>query len=239
MNIWLSKRQSQILGMVMSVTLFVAMFWMSARTAYFSNVWNVQKQSESSKCVVIDAGHGGIDPGKVGINNALEKDINLAIAQKVKKYLEAQDIKVIMTREDDNGLYDDNDTNKKVCDMKERLRIIEEAAPKLAISIHQNSYPQEEVSGVQVFYYKDSLEGEKAAFIMQEQMIQTLQPNKERQAKENGSYYLLKKTSVPIMIVECGFLSNRNEAELLITDEYQNRVAWAIHLGILKYILAE
>lgn len=239
MNIRLSKRQSQILSMIMSAALFASMFFVSGKAAYFSNVWNEQKESESVKCVVIDAGHGGIDPGKVGINNALEKDINLAIAKKVKKYLETQDVKVVMTREDDNGLYNDTDTNKKVCDMKARLRIIDEAAPKLAISIHQNSYPQENVSGVQVFFYKDSLAGEKAALIMQEQMIQTLQPDKERQAKENGSYYLLKKTSVPIIIVECGFLSNSHEAELLITEEYQDKVAWAIHLGILKYISSE
>lgn len=239
MNIRLSKRQSQILSMIMSAALFAAMFFVSGKAAYFSNVWNEQKESESVKCVVIDAGHGGIDPGKVGINNALEKDINLAIAKKVKKYLETQDVKVVMTREDDNGLYNDTDTNKKVCDMKARLRIIDEAVPKLAISIHQNSYPQENVSGVQVFFYKDSLAGEKAALIMQEQMIQTLQPDKERQAKGNGSYYLLKKTSVPIIIVECGFLSNSHEAELLITEEYQDKVAWAIHLGILKYISSE
>lgn len=107
-----------------------------------------------------------------------------------------------MTRTDDNGLYKENDTNKKVRDMKNRLNIIEEAKPTLAVSIHQNSYPDPSVSGVQVFYYKDSVKSKEAAEIMQTQMIKTLKPTKERVAKDNSSYYLLKKTSVPIVIVE-------------------------------------
>ncbi|WP_334089254.1 N-acetylmuramoyl-L-alanine amidase [Helicobacter typhlonius] len=152
--------------------------------------------------IVVDAGHGGIDPGKIGVNNALEKDINLAIALKLERNLKENGIRVVMTRTDDNGLYKANDSNKKVRDMKNRLEIIEEAKPALAVSIHQNSYPDPSVSGVQVFYYKDSVKSKEAAETMQAQMIQTLKPSKERVAKENGSYYLLKKTSVPIVIVE-------------------------------------
>lgn len=136
------------------------------------------------------------------MNNALEKDINLAIALKLERNLKENGIHVVMTRTDDNGLYKANDTNKKVRDMKNRLEIIEEAKPTLAVSIHQNSYPDPSVSGVQVFYYKDSVKSKEAAEIMQAQMIKTLKPAKERVAKDNGSYYLLKKTSVPIVIVE-------------------------------------
>lgn len=232
----MNKKQSQIMGMIMSGLLFAAMVLVARETAQLVTVWKEQENTVTQKCVVIDAGHGGIDPGKVGINNALEKDINLSIAMKVKQYLEQQDIKVVMTRQDDKGLYQESDSNKKVCDMKARLKLIEDTNPLLAVSIHQNSYPEESVNGVQVFYYKDSVQGEKAALLMQEQMIQTLKPKKERVAKENGSYYLLKKTSVPIIIIECGFLSNQNEAQLLTTEEYQNHVAWAIHMGILRYI---
>lgn len=232
----MNKKQSQIMGMIMSGLLFAAMVLVARETAQLVTVWKEQESTVTQKCVVIDAGHGGIDPGKVGINNALEKDINLSIAMKVKQYLEQQDIKVVMTRQDDKGLYQESDSNKKVCDMKARLKLIEDTNPLLAVSIHQNSYPEESVNGVQVFYYKDSVQGEKAALLMQEQMIQTLKPKKERVAKENGSYYLLKKTSVPIIIIECGFLSNQNEAQLLTTEEYQNHVAWAIHMGILRYI---
>lgn len=185
---------------------------------------------------MVDAGHGGIDPGKIGVNNALEKDINLAIALKLERNLRENGIRVVMTRTDDNGLYKANDTNKKVRDMKNRLEIIEQAKPALAVSIHQNSYPDPSVSGVQVFYYKDSVKSKEAAETMQAQMIQTLKPSKERVAKENGSYYLLKKTSVPIVIVECAFMSNPTEAELLTQDSYQERVAWAIYMGIMQII---
>ena len=193
-------------------------------------------QKGTKPCVVLDAGHGGIDQGKIAINGELEKDINLAIAKKVKAYLEAQDVYVVMTRENDDGLYKESDSNKKIVDMKNRLRIIEENQPFLAVSIHQNSYSTEDVSGMQVFYYRDSLSSKEAAACMQEQLITTLKPEKERVPKENTTYYLLKKTSVPMLIVECGFLSNSREAQLLSTEAYQNRVAWAIHLGILRYI---
>lgn len=187
-------------------------------------------------CVVLDAGHGGIDPGKIAINGRQEKDINLEIAKKVKKYLEMQDVYVVMTRETDAGLYEEHDSNKKIVDMKNRLDIIEKNQPLLAVSIHQNSYTSEHVTGMQVFYYRDSLSSKEAAFLMQEQLIKTMKPQKERVPKDNTTYYLLKKTSVPMLIVECGFLSNREEAELLSAQTYQERVAWAIHLGILRYI---
>lgn len=191
---------------------------------------------KTKTCVVIDAGHGGIDPGKIAVNGELEKDINLEIAKKVKRYLEAQDVYVVMTRESDDGLYEENDSNKKIVDMKNRLHVIEENHPLLAVSIHQNSYVTEDVSGMQVFYYRDSLSSKEAALCMQEQLIKTLKPEKERVPKENTTYFLLKKTSVPMLIVECGFLSNKKEAQLLATEDYQNRIAWAIHLGILRYI---
>ena len=158
---------------------------------------------------------------------------------KLKKYLEQQDIHVVMTRQEDKGLYEETDTNKKGTDMKQRLSIMEQSKPALVVSVHQNSYPEESISGVQVFYYRDSLEGKKAAQLMQEQMIETLQPVKKREAKENSTYYILKKTTVPTIIVECGFLSNSTEAGLLVTPEYQEKVAWAIHMGIMRYLNAE
>ncbi len=89
---------------------------------------------------------------------------------------------------------------------------------------------------MQVFYYKDSEKSKKAAEIMQTQLIKSLKPSKEREAKDNNTYYLLKKTSVPIMIIECAFMSNWTEAELLTSDDYQERVAWAIYMGIMQII---
>lgn len=185
--------------------------------------------------VVIDAGHGGMDPGKVGINQALEKDINLSIAKKLKMYLEQQNITCYMTREEDSGLYDEDESHKKVQDMKRRVEMIETLQPDLVVSVHQNSYPSEEVCGSQVFFYKESICSKELAKMIQMSIQSTITSKKQRQEKANSSYYLLKKTSVPIVIVECGFLSNREEANKLVTQEYQERMAWAIHLGIIKY----
>ena len=179
--------------------------------------------------------HGGADPGKVGINDALEKDINLEIAKKLKSFLEAEGIRVVMTRTGDAGLYDENASNKKVQDMKRRLEIIEEADPVLVVSIHQNSYHEEYVEGAQVFYYQTSEKSRELAELLQEE-LKSLDTENHRQAKGNDSYYLLKKTSKPIAIVECGFLSNRREAEKLITPLYQEKLAWSIYMGIMKYL---
>ena len=192
--------------------------------------------ASDSVTVVIDAGHGGIDPGKIGINGTPEKDLNLSIARKVKAYLTAEDITVVMTRDTEDGLYDANATNKKVQDMKRRIALIEETAPALTVSIHQNSYPEEYVHGAQVFYYSDSREGQLLAEKIQTRLISGVDPENKRQIKENSSYYLLKKTKTPIVIVECGFVSNRAEAQKLCSEEYQDEIAWEICTGILQYL---
>jgi len=172
----------------------------------------------------------------VGINGAKEKDVNLQIAELVKQFLEANDVEVVMTRESDEGLYDADASNKKVQDMKRRIALIDEAKPMVTVSIHQNSYPEEYVHGAQVFYYTGSVQGERLADSIQTQLVELVDPENKRHIKANDSYYLLKKTDVPIVIVECGFLSNSAEAEKLCTPEYQERVAWAIHIGILQYL---
>ena len=196
----------------------------------------VARVGKERPVVVLDAGHGGADPGKIGINGVLEKDVNLQIAQLVKTYLEAQDVEVVMTRETEAGLYDADASNKKVQDMKRRIEVIDAAAPALTVSIHQNSYPEEYVKGAQVFYYTGSVQGQKAANLLQESLVERLDPENHRQIKANDSYYMLKKTGTPIVIVECGFLSNSGEAEKLCDPEYQKKVAWAIHIGILQYL---
>lgn len=222
---------------IVSVLAALALFVLVRESLRFTSVMEPNTaENTGGVTVVIDAGHGGNDPGKVGVNGALEKDINLAIALKLEKDLTEQGINVVMTRTEDKGLYEEGDSNKKVRDMKNRLAIIEGARPVITVSIHQNSYPDASVSGVQVFYYKNSEKSKAAAEIMQEQMISTLKPKKERVAKDNSSYYLLKKTSVPIIIVECAFMSNPTEAELLTTEEYQEKVAWAVYMGIMQYV---
>ena len=215
----------------MAILLLVGIYLLSDRGAR-----EVSLQKESQKLVVLDAGHGGSDPGKIGVNQEKEKDLNLVIAQKVEQQLKASGVAVVMTREEDKGLYDEGVQNQKVQDLQRRCELIHEAAPDCAVSIHQNSYPEEYVKGAQVFYYTDSQEGKRLAESIQAALIAEVDPENHRQVKGNTSYYLLKKTDVPIAIVECGFLSNWEEAELLAEESYQDKVAHAVCLGILQYL---
>ena len=187
-------------------------------------------KSRNAPLVIVDAGHGGKDSGKVGTNEVLEKDINLKIAAALKNELEKRDIEVVMTREDDERL---GDTQTE--DLKERVSIINESKPDLTVSIHQNSYHEASVHGSQAFYFTHSAEAKSAAGMIQKAM-ESVDEQGTREAKANDTYYLLKKTEVPVVIMECGFLSNYEEAEKLATEEYQQAVAEAIAEGVVKYL---
>lgn len=180
--------------------------------------------------VILDAGHGGIDVGKTGVNGEKEKDINLEISKKIKKFLSDSNVTVKMTREGDERLADSQRE-----DLKARTDIMNGGA-LLAVSIHQNSYHDPAVSGAQVFYYTDSEEGRTAAGMIQAE-LNALAPDNEKEIRANDSYYILKNTRIPTVIVECGFLSSYTEAEKLADDEYQNRIAEAVSEGILQYII--
>ena len=186
--------------------------------------------------VVIDAGHGGFDSGKVGVDGTLEKDVNLSIALKLKQLLEPSGVSVVMTRTEDSGLYEENSTNKKRQDMEHRALLMNAANADCIVSIHQNSYTEESIDGAQVFFYTASNEGKTLASLIQKSLIQRIDPTNHRIEKSNGSYYLLKQASYPIVIVECGFLSNKAESKKLVDDTYQQKLAWAIHIGILQYL---
>lgn len=216
--------------------LMLFMVFLAAKYGSIQVVSAVAERSEKRPVVVIDVGHGGNDPGKVGVDGSLEKDINLQIAKRVKMYLEQSDVEVIMTREEDVGLYSDDDSQKKMADMRNRCKLINESSADLVVSIHQNSYHEEYVSGGQVFYYKDSEKGKKLAEILQKRFTYVLGDQNRRLAKANGNYYLLLHVKSPIVIVECGFLSNRKEAALLQQEDYQDRMAWTIHMGIVEYL---
>ncbi|MCD8325542.1 MAG: N-acetylmuramoyl-L-alanine amidase [Lachnospiraceae bacterium] len=229
------KKESLLTFSLGILLLIAAIVLIREAAAYYAASTAV---STSSGCfpVVIDSGHGGIDPGNVSSDGTLVKDLILAIAQKLQTYLEANDVTVIMTRTDDSGLYSENSSNKKVEDMRNRVALMEEAAPDLVISIHQNSYSDSSIMGAQVFYYTTSEKSRRLAETLQESLIERLNPDNTRQAKANDTYYLLKKTSLPIVIVECGFMSNPAELALLKSDSYQSRAAWALCLGIMEYL---
>ncbi|MDO4274941.1 MAG: N-acetylmuramoyl-L-alanine amidase [Eubacteriales bacterium] len=222
--------KKHIMELTMACLLLVCFFFLSREAAV------VSKELNSQKVIVVDAGHGGSDPGMVGVGGLEEKGINLAIAEKLKTILEEKGFTVVMTREEDTGLYDENVQNKKAQDLQKRISIISEAKPLLSVSIHQNSYEDPSVYGPQVFYYSDSPEGETLAKTLQEKLNTGLSVDHPRVAKGNTSYYLLKRSPGILNIVECGFLTNANEAQLLQTEEYQQKVAQAVAEGICEYL---
>ena len=225
------------LEMGMAALLLAGIFFLGRQGALMApEAAAAAAEVEAAPLVAVDAGHGGEDPGKVGVNDVLEKDVNLQIARKLKEYLESQGVRAELLREEDAGLNDADASNKKVQDLQRRCDRIHELQPACTVSIHQNSYPEASVKGAQVFYYTHSAEGEALAKDIQEQLIGQVDPENHRQAKGNTTYYLLKKTDVPLAIVECGFLSNPQEAELLTQEDYQTRVAKAVEDGILEYL---
>ena len=197
---------------------------------------SVQQENVRRNLVVLDPGHGGRDPGKVGAQGEQEKDINLAISLKVKERLEKDGMEVVMTREKDVMLADEDASNKKLEDLNNRISIINECQPAVAVSIHQNSYSDASVKGAQVFYFTHSDKGKQAAEAMQKELLEFDQEN-TRKIKANDTYYLLKKTEVPTVIVECGFLSCPEEAALLTDEAYQKKLAEAIAKGIESWVV--
>lgn len=195
---------------------------------------------KDSITVVLDAGHGGVDPGKVGVDGQLEKDINLQITLKLKEILENDkdmNIRVVLTREEDMGHYSESDSNKKVTDMKKRCEIANSSGAAMVVSIHQNSYHSSSVKGAQVFYYEASEKGKLLAHSIQNKLVEQLAENgKGRVEKANDNYYLLLNVKSPAVIVECGFLSNPGEAASLADSTYQERVARAVAEGIKDYL---
>lgn len=197
---------------------------------------SVMNPLSSPAQVVIDIGHGGDDPGKVGINQAKEKDINLEIGHYLYRFLTSAGYTVAMTRDKDISLAAPGASNQKISDLNRRKEIMRQASPMAVVSIHQNSYPAEPQHGSQVFYPAGSTESKLLASTIQEHCRRILDPENTRQIKDNTDYYLFKDNPFPTVIVECGFLSNYREANLLITPEYQEKTAWAIYLGIVQYL---
>lgn len=193
-------------------------------------------QTENKGTIVIDAGHGGDDPGMIGSSGITEKTLNLVYAKKLEALLAEAGYRVVQTRSTEEGLYDSDQTHKKAQDMQRRCAIIEKEKPLVTISIHQNSYPDSSVNGPQVFYYEQSAEGEKLAAAIQECMNAQMEIARPRVHKGNSSYYILKRSDSTTVIVECGFLSNPQEEAKLQEETYQDRAVKAICDGVLQYL---
>ena len=189
--------------------------------------------------VIIDAGHGGEDGGAVGVDGSLEKDINLAIALELAEMLRAVGIRVRLTRTEDILLYDRNSDykgHKKVQDARERLRIAEEYEDAVFISIHMNSFPEEKYKGLQVYYSVNSPMSSALATIVQQMTATNLQRDNQRKIKPSQSgIYLLEKIRHPAILVECGFLSNREDCANLNSPSYRSRLCLVLFASVCKY----
>lgn len=229
----MERKKSLFLSLLLCVGIAVAMLYTSYEAAAYGErflgkgrVWRI----------VIDPGHGGKDPGKVAADGTKESDINLEIAKKLAKLFEAEGASVYLTRLEDESTYKNTEGFHKVKDMEARTTMVKERKADVLISIHQNSYSDPGVRGPQVFFHGQSTEGKKLAESIHESIQKRVKPPKERQIKADNSYYLLKEADAVSVIVECGFLSNPEEMALLTGEEYQERMAWAVYMGTMKYL---
>ena len=192
------------------------------------------QQTVPENVILIDPGHGGMDGGASSADGTLEKDINLEIAEKVRELAETEGWQVIMTREEDRWLCDTEEgsiRSRKTEDLRNRREILRKYKPDIAVSIHLNSFKEDpDVKGVQVFYP----EGGDSSFaeVMQNSMNEILKVDKARTAMSKSDVFLFKENICPIVIIECGFMSNPEEADLLKTKEYQMLLAEGIITGI-------
>lgn len=192
----------------------------------------------SQKVIVLDAGHGVPDEGAQSSNGTTEAETNLKIALKVQTLLEQSGATVILTRSDENAIYDlDSKTlkQKKISDIHNRVKIGNESSADIFVSIHLNKIPQQQYYGWQTFYKDGNEKSTKLAKSIQSNLNEAIQKENKRVAMKIDNIYIVKHVEIPISIVECGFLSNPEEEKQLLEDEYQDRLAWGIYNGIIDY----
>lgn len=197
-----------------------------------------QTFADNNLKIVLDAGHGEPDGGAVGVSGTLEKDINLAIVQKLQEILEGKGIEVILTREGDSGLQEESaDTIRKmkISDMNKRLNIIKNSEADLFISIHMNSFSDSTVHGLHIFYDKSHPDIEETAEKIQNNIGEVTGADTHTVKTADESLFLMKNPPIPAILVECGFLSNPDEEKKLNDEEYQAKIAWAIASALENY----
>ena len=229
----LNKKRITIMVLSVFVSVFVFIFATESK-----NIVPTVSLPVSGKTIVIDAGHGKSDEGAQSSTGTTEAETNLKIALKLQNLLEQSGTTVILTRSDENAIYDiDAKTlkQKKISDIHNRVKIGNESSADLFVSIHLNKIPQQQYDGWQTFYKEGSEEGKKLAISIQNSLNDAIQKENNRVAKTIDNVYIIKHVEIPITIVECGFLSNPEEEKQLLEDEYQNRLAWGIYNGIIDY----
>jgi len=187
------------------------------------------------KTIVIDAGHGGVDPGAIGKNQTLEKDVTLAVAKYLKTYVQLGGGKAVMVREEDKDLgVSEGLLQRKREDLAQRIQLAVDAQADVYISVHANSFPNEKLTGPQTFYHANSPEGKNLAQAIQQE-LNSLTGSK-RVAKGNQDFFILKKAHSAAVTVELGFLSNAAEEQKLNDPAYQQTLAWGIYQGLCLYL---
>lgn len=230
----LSKKRIGIV--LMSIIIAVGSFLLYPSTK--QEVVETVSLPVSQKTIVIDAGHGVPDEGAQSSNGTTEAETNLKIALKVQNLLEQSGANVVLTRSDENAIYDlDKNTlrEKKISDIHNRVKIGNESSADIFVSIHLNKIPQQQYYGWQCFFKNGNEASTKLAKSLQENLNEAIQKENKRVAMKLDTVYIMKHVEIPISIVECGFLSNPEEEKLLLTDEYQDRLAWGIYNGIIDY----
>ena len=229
----LNKKRIAIIVMSVFVSIFVFIFVTDEQEMIPTVSLPV-----SGKTIVIDAGHGKPDEGAESSNGTTEAETNLKIALKLQNLLEQSGSSVILTRSDENAIYDiDAKTlkQKKISDIHNRVKIGNESSADIFVSIHLNKIPQQQYDGWQTFYKDGNEQGKKLAEKIQSNLNDAIQKENKRVAKTIDNVYIIKHVEIPTTIVECGFLSNPEEEKLLLEDEYQNKLAWGIYNGIIDY----
>lgn len=226
-------RKKMILGVL------AAVFVLSGINIYFGEeARQTSAIPVGSKVVLLDAGHGGEDGGAIGGEGSIEKDINLSVMLKLQKLLEQSGCTVITTRTEDISLHnrgDEKTGNRKINDLENRKKMPGEYEADIFVSVHMNTYPDSRYSGAQVFYAESDGSKELAECIQGEFKNQ-LDNSNEREIKDaGGNIYILEGAEIPSVVAECGFLSNAEEERKLADGEYQQKVAFAIYCGIIKY----
>ena len=223
----------RLVAFVLAVTLIV-----SVGTKSFG-ISTVESSVSPTRAIIIDAGHGGEDPGTIGVNGEYEKDLNLAIALTLGEELKSKGYNVIYTRTEDKMLYLPEENIKgmrKLSDLKNRCKFTAEYDDCIFVSIHMNSYGASKYSGLQVYYNDKNTNSQILASKVQAAVRTELQPNNTRQIKNGDSLYLLENAHGTPILIECGFLSNADECQKLSQKEYQKQLCFAISCGIIEYI---
>lgn len=224
--------------MIIVSVIMIATCAFTIQTAQIKDTVQTVALPVSNKVIVIDAGHGVPDEGAQSSRGTTEAETNLKIALKLQTLLEQSGSTVILTRSDENAIYDlDSKTlkQKKISDIHNRVKIGNESAADLFISIHLNKIPQEQYWGWQCFYKEGNEQSQKLAKSLQENLNEAIQKENKRVAMKLENVYIMKHVEIPISIVECGFLSNPEEEKQLLDDAYQDRLAWGIYNGIIDY----